>query len=897
MKKAVRFLAPGFKYLSPRWKIIRKLSQTRGKSCFLFLLSWLAILCSFLPLAADDFKLDLSLEINRPWPGPDFFASNFEDWQVKTGRLQCLTPALNRYVYFLTGEMEGLAGGFQASFKAKINSSVSRPRLKNYIGLRVGIKGKDGDYRQSAVAGGGLDLGLTTDGLLFIGDLESVSSIETQEIIKAALMTGVEFKIRVEINDGGYQLELGLYELQNGKLLNKLEDNGPESEKVKGGLALVSSLPEMKINQSSLSVSEFWQLELEGDLLETHPERQLGPLAFTLYSLNRSQLKLRAQAIPGSLPEESLVAFEVEDNGQWQRTASEKIQPENAGVLFSIKDWNSKQTVTYRLVILDKNGQETRLPSFRGQISSEPDNPEEIRLAVLASGSEIDYPYSQVVASLKNLNPDVLFFGGNQVFGRPPAWWQEEVSPDRLKQEYLRQWILFGWAFADLLKDRPAIITPEARDYFQLKLWGNGGKTDAGEKASNFILGQDEGGFLLPAEFIRLVLVTQTSHLPDSPAPELTGIGLKPYYCQVNYGGLSLAVLDDRMFKTPPGSALPEAKIRNGWAENPAFDVLKEAEAKRADLHGKDQLDFLQGWAEDWSGQVEFKAALSQSLWVCLETTPAGVAGDEALFKSPPPLPGEYPPDDQPTADFNSGGWPKNGRDEAIKILRKALAIHLAGGGGPAASLRYGLSRYDEASYAFVPKPLMAASKLRWFPRKDKTATKTAPVATGNLTDAFGNRFSVKAVANPSATADGGEGHEASGFGLVRFKKDGTIIFENWSVTQGMSWPGSSLLSGWPISSSFLENEGRRPAAYLPSLRFKGLDHPVVQVVEERSQEVIYTLRIKENEFRPPVFRAGTYSVCCGEPGTDNWKEIKKLTSLPAGVKKIKVVDFSADLP
>jgi len=265
---------------------------------------------------------------------------------------------------FLTQEIEGQTGQFQARFEAKVNLAPSRPRLKNYIGLRLGIKGRDRDYKEAAVAGQGIDLGLTTDGLLFIGDLESVSSIETQETIKEALKTGVLFKIELDINPGGYRLKLGLSETQSGKLLDELEDTGREIEKVEGGLALVSSLPEAKSGSGGLSVGEFQQVELHGGLLKSHQERQLGPVAFTLYTLSDRQLNLRAQLIPGSFPGRSWLALDIKDGGQWVRVASEKIEAWNSGVLFSIKDWQPEQEVACRLRLLDENQKETGLPPF-----------------------------------------------------------------------------------------------------------------------------------------------------------------------------------------------------------------------------------------------------------------------------------------------------------------------------------------------------------------------------------------------------------------------------------------------------------------------------------------------------------------------------------------------------
>ncbi|HNT00477.1 MAG TPA: hypothetical protein PKJ80_00465 [Candidatus Saccharicenans sp.] len=898
MKKSSTFCSFKFRKFRARRKILGSVRLAVWKKVFLIMMMCLAGSGLSLPLAADEFRLDLPSGLERQWPGPDFFACNFEDWQIKDGSLHCLTPAINRYVYFLSGEIEGQSGQFEASFIARINFWPSRPRLRNYLGLRLGIKGKDGDYRQAAVSGQGIDLGLSTDGLLFIGDLESVSSIETQETIKAALKTGVEFKIALAVDSSGYRLELRLFEAQSGRLLDELEESGQEPEKVKGGLALVASLPEVKINPPDFSAGQFNEVKFRGELFQKRPERRLGPVAFTLYTLSNQQLKLRAQLIPDSLMDKSLIALDLKNGQEWVRVAVEKIQPDNSGVLFSIKDWKSEEAVVFRLVALEASGQEADYPPFYGRFSPEPSEAKETRLAVLSGGSEADYPYSRVVAELRELSPDLLFFGGNQVFGRPVSWWQEKVSLAQLKREYLRQWILFGWAFSDLLKERPAILTPDARDYFQLKLWGDGGQAGIEEKTGNPFEAQDKGGFLLPADFVRLVLATQTSHLPDSPAGELGEAGFRPYFCEVNYGCLSLAVLDDRMFKTPPASVYGPEQIRNGWPVNPALEIGKEAKARGASLHGEEQLAFMKRWAEDWSGQIEYKAALSQSLWACLETVPAGTAGDEALFKSPPPSPGEYPSSDEPAADFNSGGWPPAAREEAVKILRKAMAVHLAGSGGPPASLKYGLDRFEEASYAFVPKPLTSAWLVRWLPApKTRVKGKTLPSPTGNFRDAFGNRLTVKAVANPEASADQSGSNLSSGFGLVRFLPDGKIIVENRSVTASTSLKEAGPIPGWPVVFSVLDNEGRRPAAYLPTLKFKGLDRPLVQIVEEARQEVVYTVRVRGSEFRPPVFRAGNYTIRCGQPGTSSWRELKKISSLPASVKKVMLIDFSQPAP
>mgnify|MGYP007000209479 len=69
---------------------------------------------------------------------------------------------------------------------------------------------------------------------------------------------------------------------------------------------------------------------------------------------------------------------------------------------------------------------------------------------------------------------------------------------------------------------------------------------------------------------------------------------------------------------------------------------------------------------------------------------------------------------------------------------------------------------------------------------------------------------------------------------------------------------------GWPFTFNQLDNYGRKAVAYLPKLEVNQ-PNQVVQVIEEKTGEVVYTLRIKGKNFRPKVFAKGKYSILVGE--------------------------------
>ena len=71
---------------------------------------------------------------------------------------------------------------------------------------------------------------------------------------------------------------------------------------------------------------------------------------------------------------------------------------------------------------------------------------------------------------------------------------------------------------------------------------------------------------------------------------------------------------------------------------------------------------------------------------------------------------------------------------------------------------------------------------------------------------------------------------------------------------------------------SQLDNYGRKAYGYLPKIQVTGMTDPGVQVIDQESGEVVYTLRIRGTSFQPWVFKDGIYRVDGGELETDQVK-------------------------
>ncbi|MBA7708736.1 hypothetical protein ES703_117640 [subsurface metagenome] len=183
--------------------------------------------------------------------------------------------------------------------------------------------------------------------------------------------------------------------------------------------------------------------------------------------------------------------------------------------------------------------------------------------------------------------------------------------------------------------------------------------------------------------------------------------------------------------------------------------------------------------------------------------------------------------------------------------------------------------------------PSIANLYLRWWRPLEpgKNRERGAPEYTGEFLDGFGNKVTLLAVANPSPERNGGNKltTRAAGFGVVKFdKKKREITVECWPRKVDITDRKTKQYPGWPRTINQSDNYSRKAAAYLPTIKVSRMKDPVVQVIDEGSGEIVYTLRIKGTSFRPKVFKAGTYTIKVGEPDTGKMKTLKNVQSIPS---------------
>ena len=578
-------------------------------------------------------------------------------------------------------------------------------------------------------------------------------------------------------------------------------------------------------------------------------------ICFALYTTHQNILKMTAQLYPLEEGDDRDVRLEIKTNNHWTEIAREKVNENlyHSGVddarswtaVFRVENWDMTRDHEYRVV----HGTEAY---FYGLIRKDPIEKEEIVVAAFTGNSNRDRTMRpDLIANLKAQDPDMLFFSGDQSYDH---------------KYHLAAWLLFGRQFGEIIKDRPTVSIPDDHDVGQGNLWGAGGiKSQVPE-------GHD-GGYWMPAEYVKEVERAQTSNLPDpfDPTPVEQGIGV--YYTSLNIGGVDFAIIEDRKFKSGPSGLVPKQGPRPDHVNDPNYDPAT-VDVEGAVLLGERQLHFLDSWGNDWRG-VEMKAVLSQTVFA----NAAHIHRGERL-----------------RADLDSNGWPQTGRNKAIEAIRKSYALMIGGDQHLATVIHHGIDNWDDAGFSFCVPSIVNYYPREWSPlEKGIDPVSKELLHTGKYFDGLHNKITMYAYANPDENNklypkwrdEGHWGKLAAGHGIVRFnKKDRTITMECWPRGVDVTKPDAKQFPGWPVTISQEDNYGREAVAWLPEIHVKGMENPIVEVINEETKERLYTIRVKGNQFRPKVFKEGLYTVKIG----DQEKKEKVLNHVSASSGKVKPV-------
>ncbi len=499
----------------------------------------------------------------------------------------------------------------------------------------------------------------------------------------------------------------------------------------------------------TLSTNDWWNRP-ENPIIDIKVERD-NVIAFGIYTLSKNVLKLTAQLFPLYPDESRNIKFQIYESGKWNEIQKKEINEIGWSTTFKIENWDDTKNVRYRL----RHGKNAE---FEGKIRKNPIEKDIIKLAAFSCNSNKDRGDRQeYVKNINHIDPDILFFAGDQSYDH---------------KEHTAAWLKFGMQFRDIFRERPCITIPDDHDIGQGNLWGENGKI-ASSPAGN------DGGYFYHNEYVKMVERAQTSHLPDpfDNTPIEQGIGV--YYTDLVYGNIDFAIIEDRKFKSGPKNKIPQQGPRPDHIRNPEYDP-KSIDLDGLTLLGKRQHKFLSEWGKNQKNSI-MKAVLSQT----------GFCGGAHLHGSE---------DNRLHADLDSNGWPQKGRNQALKLIKKANAVHIAGDQHLATVIHHGVDEYEDGPWAFlVPAMVNNYYSRWWWPKDGKPGKKSNNVLpwNGRYLDGFENKITMHAYANPDSDSNG------AGFGVIKFDKPNKeVIFECWPRYQDLTLKKSKQFKGWPISVS-----------------------------------------------------------------------------------------------
>ncbi len=859
---------------------------------------------------------------DRYWIGPEFWANRLQDWRLHNGRVECLNPELpKRTLHFLECYLSGRPGSLDMQVATGSIRRGGGPGAGDYSGFLIAAGNESMDYRRRALIhgacgrGGGMIAAVSSRGKIFLLDNETGQTLCSAEMqAKPGVPVPESFLLSLVMTPRGelYQVRLCASDPETREELAGLDTLISRTGNFSGSLALVCN------------GGPFWfsGWEISGSKVRMAREHELGPVIGTLYTLSDRTLKLTAQLPPLSESDEQVVEFQVRDARarEWKTLATSQIMIPQYTANFRVNNWMEEVRSDYRIVykLPNRNGSLTPF-YYYGVIVQDPGNRDELVVAAFTGNSNshggitgksydfserIWFPHEDLISSVAKHQPDLLIYTGDNVYeGRPtPA---DLSSVQNTALDYLYKWYMFLWAHGDLTRNIPSITIPDDHDVYQGNLWGASGVKAPARPPSgtypDYYRGmegywqQDQGGYKLPPELVNMIQQTQTSHLPDpyDPSPVRQGIGV--YYCNMNYGRVSWAILEDRKFKSAPARIHPEYHIVNGFAQARRVDG-RQLDSPDATLLGERQLSFLRDWAGDWQG-VDMKVAISQTLLANLTTYPDTFLTDAHTPRLPALPPGVIPKDYRKARDMDSNGWPQTGRNKALNELRKGFALMICGDQHLGSVLHHGIDDWEDAGYSFCVPSIANLWPRRWFPSSPGDDHQPGmPPYTGRYLDGFGNRITVHSVSNPQQSGkEPALLHDAApGYGIIRLNKRSQFItLECWPRHCDPEAYNASQYPGWPVTLRMEDNYGRKKDFWLPPMSIEGLERPpVLQIVDEITGEIIYTLRIPSSKYQPGVFEEGTYTIRLSEPGTAHLKTIPGLVSINSKEQDTLLVVF-----
>lgn len=635
------------------------------------------------------------------WIGPEWWASPLWDWKrIGGGRVRA--PAANsRALSLLPFEITGKGTSFKIMVTISFSSASKNIRgVPNVIaaGFGLGRIGRMPDYRSAAVY----------PRSQFSASINAKGSISLPGVYssKAKFLSPFLAPVKLVLF-GKRKNKLVLLTLVAMQQASQISVSAlVPITRITGSFALVTNGGYKTATRKGFTQVTFQHFSMSGSMITRYSGRNFGAIMWSQYTLSKNILRLQSQLAPLDQSVEARLTIRSPSNNKVYQTRTAWSDSLSRTVQFTIYNWNSKQDWLYSVQVKLIG----RVHSWTGRIRREPSVYKSFKVGAFSCDEGYLFPQKEMAAHVTKQNPDLLFFAGDQFYESAGGFEAERFAKTELAMlDFLQKWYLFGWSWQKLLGNRPSIIIPDDHDVFQGNLFGDGGRAMKNPR----ILKWSSGGYIMPGRWVAAVERCNTGHLPKPYADFKTPLGLKPYFTSMTYGGISMAILEDRKFKTAPDS-LP---------------VNVRGSGEGGQLLGIKQEKFLAKWVRDWNG-TSMKLAFSQTIF-CRAATHAGfylARGNQIL---------------------DSNAWPLKARNRAVRLMGEGNVLSIHGDQHLGMLLRHGVDVHDDANVAFMVPGTANGFPRAWWPGIRTNEKPWKKKFTGRFKDDAGHPITVLAVGNP----------------------------------------------------------------------------------------------------------------------------------------------------
>ncbi len=266
-----------------------------------------------------------------------------EDWRVVDGAAECQSTAGDRNLHLITHQLADGTGSFAMSVVVR---QVELGKHAGGVGFRIGIRSDLNEYRSNCFASGGINAGLI-DGKMILGRQQTPIAVDLSKDVKLSL-SGRPSGER-------YQLTLSTHNAA-GKKLGELTQL-VATEAILGNVALVNNFdPKLKKGQGGRYRFDQWSVG--GDAFSVSPERQFGPILWSMYSLSDSRsdegFVMKISALTGPLGEDDNKDVElfVQRGDDWKSLGTAALDTDAWTATFRIANWNEKKRNAFQAGLL-----------------------------------------------------------------------------------------------------------------------------------------------------------------------------------------------------------------------------------------------------------------------------------------------------------------------------------------------------------------------------------------------------------------------------------------------------------------------------------------------------------------------------------------------------------------